>query len=93
MPLDCVREIFVATFLSGEGSDPAGGEGGAAAASTATLAELLAELAQATASAQSERGCSSSVGLRRVIGCFLVFCSKMNATVPHTAGTHSEIAW
>ncbi len=89
MPLDCVREIFIATFVSGEGSGLAGGERGAAAASTATLAEL----AQATASAQSERGCSSSVGLRRVIGCFLVFCSKMNATVSHTAGTHSEIAW
>jgi len=43
--------------------------------------------------AQWERGCSSSLGLRRVIGCFFVLCSKKNAIVPHTAGTQSEIAW
>ena len=36
---------------------------------------------------------SSSGGLRRTIGCLLVFCSTMNAIVPQTAGTHSEIAW
>lgn len=36
--------------------------------------------------------CSSSGGLRMTIGCLLVFCTTMNAIVPHTAGTQSEIA-
>ncbi len=42
---------------------------------------------------QWDRGRSSSGGLRRTIGCFLVFCNTMNAIVPQTAGTHSEMAW
>ena len=37
-----------------------------------------------------EPGCISSAGLRRVIGCFLVLCSRMNAIVPHTAGTRER---
>ena len=45
------------------------------------------------AGAQWDRGCSSSVGLRSVIGCFLVFWRTKNAIVPHTAGTQREIAW
>jgi AAA ATPase domain len=58
------------------------------------LESLLAGRTSAPASVdQSDRGRSSSVGLRRTIGCFLVFCSTTNAIVPHTAGTQSEIAW
>lgn len=42
---------------------------------------------------QSGSARNSSGGLRRTIGCLLVFCSTMNAIVPQRAGTHSEIAW